>query len=73
MRNEDSVINGKKIIFIGILLGLFIGMGLLFFADFSVNTRELRISNLFLTPIPILIGILVYLTVMGTRKVMDDE
>ena len=66
MKSEKIVING-------IVIGIFLGISMLLFANFSPQTRPLSISNLFMNPIPILVGTLVYLTVMGTRKVMDDE
>lgn len=66
MRNEKIIANG-------IVLGFFLGISMFLFMNFSPQSRPLPISGLFLSPIPILVGILVYLTVMGTRKVMDDE
>ena len=73
MRNNGIGNTGRKTVINGVLLGLFIGFGMLFFIDFSSQPMPLSISNLFITPIPVLVGILVYLTVMGTRKVIDDE
>ncbi len=72
--NEDTVTNGiKKTVTNGILLGLFLAMGMLFFMGFEPQHRPLAISGLFYSPIPILVAVMIYITVMGTRKVMGSE
>lgn len=64
----------RFIVFNGILLGLFLAMGmLLFMMRFAPQYRPIEISSLFYTPVPILVAVVIYLTVVGTRKVMDDE
>jgi hypothetical protein len=66
MKSNEMFINA-------VILSIFLVLGVWLFADFVPQQRPLPITGLFYTPIPLLVAILIYLTVMGTRKVMDDK
>ena len=66
MKSDEMFINA-------VILTVFLVLGIWIFYDFVPQMMPLQITGLFYSPLPILVAVLIYLTVMGTRKVMDDK